>query len=281
MRVLASVLLLLPALLAAPNVDEWPPDHSEHLAQGAGGQCGGSFGSCNSGLCCSEYGYCGSTSAYCGTGCQPAYGSCSSAPVATPVLSPVPPTKRPKTRRPRTAKPKSVKPAEPTTGRPKSTGSLAPVSSTGECGGSFGSCNSGLCCSEYGYCGSTSAYCGTGCQPAYGSCSSAPVTPPVPAPVAATTLAPTGGNVLTISPSITVYNPPMICLVSKPHPVTLILKCDVSLRTVPPLSAHASTMSAYLRTGTKVLRAIPMPSQPTTANSPPGVATESLRRRLP
>ena len=52
-------------------------DHSEHLAQGSGGQCGGSYGSCNSGLCCSQYGYCGSTSAYCGTGCQPTYGSCS------------------------------------------------------------------------------------------------------------------------------------------------------------------------------------------------------------
>jgi len=50
---------------------------------------------------------------------------------------------------------------------------IALISSTSatRCGKNFGSCPSGLCCSQYGYCGKTSDYCGTGCQSKFGSCS--------------------------------------------------------------------------------------------------------------
>ena len=82
-----QLLFLLAALLVLALTAA--ADHSEHLAQGSGGQCGGAYGSCNNGLCCSQYGYCGSTSAYCGTGCQPAYGSCPG-PVPSPVVAPAP-----------------------------------------------------------------------------------------------------------------------------------------------------------------------------------------------
>ncbi|KAI3656889.1 hypothetical protein MP638_001381 [Amoeboaphelidium occidentale] len=41
------------------------------------------------------------------------------------------------------------------------------------CGGSFGNCPSGQCCSSQGFCGNTTAHCGTGCIS--GSCSGTPV----------------------------------------------------------------------------------------------------------
>jgi peptidoglycan/xylan/chitin deacetylase (PgdA/CDA1 family) len=52
------------------------------------------------------------------------------------------------------------------------------VSVEGDCGGTITCQGStfGNCCSQYGYCGSTSAYCGTGCQPLFGTCTSAGTT---------------------------------------------------------------------------------------------------------
>lgn len=47
------------------------------------------------------------------------------------------------------------------------------------CGSEFGKCASGKCCSQWGYCGTTDAYCSTGCQKAYGDCTTQPQ-PPTP-----------------------------------------------------------------------------------------------------
>ncbi|KAF2741662.1 carbohydrate-binding module family 18 protein, partial [Sporormia fimetaria CBS 119925] len=87
------------------------------------------------GKCCSQYGWCGNSPGHCGTGCDPAYGSCTSSAPAQPQK----------------------------------------VSNDGFCGGNKGyTCQGsvfGNCCSTHGYCGSTQAYCGTGCKPAFGTCS--------------------------------------------------------------------------------------------------------------
>ena len=40
----------------------------------------------------------------------------------------------------------------------------------GRCGGEYGSCPSGQCCSKYGWCGESQGYCGKGCQSAFGKC---------------------------------------------------------------------------------------------------------------
>jgi hypothetical protein len=104
--------------------------------------CGGTTGNtCQGsafGSCCSKNGWCGSLSAYCDAGCQPAFGTCSSTSNST------------------------------TTGKV--------VSVDASCGGSNGyTCQGsvfGNCCSKSGWCGSTSVYCDTGCQPAFGTCSS-------------------------------------------------------------------------------------------------------------
>lgn len=56
------------------------------------------------------------------------------------------------------------------------------VSTTSRCGASFGlTCRGstfGQCCSQYNYCGTTSDHCGTGCQSAYGVCTSSPSSTP-------------------------------------------------------------------------------------------------------
>ncbi|KAF2859252.1 carbohydrate-binding module family 18 protein [Piedraia hortae CBS 480.64] len=47
----------------------------------------------------------------------------------------------------------------------------------GQCGGTSGiTCPQGLCCSPFNFCGVGPNYCGTGCQPGYGTCSSANAT---------------------------------------------------------------------------------------------------------
>jgi len=72
-------------------------------------------------------------------------------------------TTTPKNVKKTTTTPKNVK---KTTTTPKS------AEPTGLCGGKYGSCPDGQCCSQYGYCGVTSEYCGTGCQTAFGVCNS-------------------------------------------------------------------------------------------------------------
>ncbi|OCK77775.1 carbohydrate-binding module family 18 protein, partial [Lepidopterella palustris CBS 459.81] len=101
------------------------------------GTCGGTNGySCLGsvhGDCCSAYGYCGSTSLYCDSGCQGAFGICtSSSPAGLPISL---------------------------------DGSCGGTSGQTCAGSTFGNC-----CSAYGYCGSTSVYCDTGCQSAFGVC---------------------------------------------------------------------------------------------------------------
>ncbi|ELQ33501.1 agglutinin isolectin 1, partial [Pyricularia oryzae Y34] len=129
---------------------------------GAGGKtCAGSaFGNC-----CSTNGWCGSTDGYCGTGCNPAFGTCtSSAPVSSSV-------------------PQST--ATTSAATPSSTAKISP---DGSCGGANGyTCPGTQCCGKRGYCGSPSfAYCGMGCQPAFGTCA--------PCPVGGCTNAINGGN---------------------------------------------------------------------------------------
>jgi len=41
---------------------------------------------------------------------------------------------------------------------------------SGRCGGEFGQCPEGTCCSQWGWCGTTSAFCGAGCLPEFGIC---------------------------------------------------------------------------------------------------------------
>ncbi|KAK9680738.1 hypothetical protein K7432_015860 [Basidiobolus ranarum] len=41
-----------------------------------------------------------------------------------------------------------------------------------KCGSKYGSCGSGLCCSQWGYCGYSSDHCSDGCQKNYGTCDS-------------------------------------------------------------------------------------------------------------
>eukprot|EP00834_Sanchytrium_tribonematis_P005882 NODE_389_length_8228_cov_1.280600.p3 type:complete len:440 gc:universal NODE_389_length_8228_cov_1.280600:112-1431(+) len=109
-----------------------------------GGKCGSANNgaTCASGLCCSQYNYCGNTAAHCGTGCQSNFGGCGTSPTPTPSPTPVP---------------------APTN-----------IPDGGKCGSANngGICASGLCCSQYNYCGNTAAHCNTGCQTAFGSCSS-------------------------------------------------------------------------------------------------------------
>ncbi|ORX51159.1 glycoside hydrolase/deacetylase [Piromyces finnis] len=41
---------------------------------------------------------------------------------------------------------------------------------SGRCGGEFGQCPEGSCCSQWGWCGTTSAFCDAGCLPEFGIC---------------------------------------------------------------------------------------------------------------
>ncbi|KAI5919252.1 glycoside hydrolase/deacetylase [Camillea tinctor] len=85
---------------------------------------------CPDSLCCSQYGYCGSTSAYCDTGCQSAFGTC-------------------------------------TTGGGDGGGDDDDDRCGADFDGT--SCSSGACCSAAGYCGTTEDYCrAPDCQWAYG-----------------------------------------------------------------------------------------------------------------
>ncbi|OUM64358.1 carbohydrate-binding module family 18 protein [Piromyces sp. E2] len=77
-------------------------------------------------------------------------------------------------RRTTSSKPSSAKKATTTnkgkTATKKSTPTSSSDGSTERCGGKYGSCASGLCCSQYGWCGKTGEHCGTGCQKGYGKC---------------------------------------------------------------------------------------------------------------
>ncbi|KAK9761750.1 hypothetical protein K7432_013121 [Basidiobolus ranarum] len=102
------------------------------------GRCGSELGSCGLDLCCSKWGYCGSSAIYCGAGCQSSFGNCKGAQeTATSEITPTPtPSKQ----------------------------------LNEQCGSSFGSCASGLCCSEWGWCGYSSDHCTGGCQKQFGQC---------------------------------------------------------------------------------------------------------------
>ncbi|KAF2471824.1 uncharacterized protein BDR25DRAFT_342443 [Lindgomyces ingoldianus] len=113
------------------------------------GQCGGANGVCTGsgfGDCCSPYGWCGSSPDHCGAGCQGLFGTCNSSPSTLATVTGTAP--------------------QPT--------STQKVSLDGSCGGTGGQTCLGSvfgdCCSEYGYCGNTALYCSTGCQSAFGTC---------------------------------------------------------------------------------------------------------------
>ncbi|KAK2038719.1 glycoside hydrolase/deacetylase [Colletotrichum somersetense] len=112
------------------------------------------------GNCCSQYGYCGSTVDHCGTGCQAAYGNCTTTTTASSA-------------------------AVLATAAASSSASPAVLTSLdGNCGTKAGntSCAGsafGNCCSQYGYCGNTVDHCGTGCQTGFGSCTVASAAAPV------------------------------------------------------------------------------------------------------
>jgi len=110
------------------------------------GKCGSSYGVCPNSQCCSKYGYCGTSEAHCGTGCQSEFGNCKKVVTTT------------------TTKKTS------TTTKKTSTSSSKKTSTNGRCGGDYGMCPDGKCCSKYGYCGRSDEYCASGCQPEFGSC---------------------------------------------------------------------------------------------------------------
>jgi len=104
-------------------------------------QCGGSHGSCTDGYCCSKYGYCGKTDDHCGIGCQANFGKCNK--ITT-----------------------TIKKTTQTTNNNKATQTI----NHKQCGGSFGSCTDGYCCSKFGWCGNSNDHCGSGCQKNFGRC---------------------------------------------------------------------------------------------------------------
>ncbi|KAF2743395.1 carbohydrate-binding module family 18 protein [Sporormia fimetaria CBS 119925] len=121
------------------------------------GQCGNGVTCLGSsfGDCCSQYGYCGRTKDYCGKGCNPLFGTCTSAPTTGHTNNPTPTSQ---------------------SSAPSATGV---VSTNARCGYTYDAMPGGMtclgskfgdCCSQYGYCGSSEGYCGTGCQSEFGSC---------------------------------------------------------------------------------------------------------------
>jgi len=117
----------VPASSAPPSTPSGKPTPDD--------TCGGSNGyTCKSGECCSQWGWCGTGSEFCGTGCQIAYGTCTS------------------------------------TGG--GGGTTPPITSPDDsCGGTTGyTCGGNQCCSQYGWCGTGTAYCGNGCQSLFGRC---------------------------------------------------------------------------------------------------------------
>ncbi|KAI9350616.1 hypothetical protein DFJ73DRAFT_930626 [Zopfochytrium polystomum] len=152
------------------------------------GHCGAGYGSCYPGFCCSIYGWCGTTDAYCGTGCQAAYGVCASATSGASSVSSPSPTSASLSSSASASSESSASSSSPSrttsSAPPTSTTSSAGsgptfVSTSGQCGDTFGLCPLGLCCSKYGWCGSdpTSCTVSTGCNNQYGDCDGFPQDP--------------------------------------------------------------------------------------------------------
>ncbi|CAZ82925.1 unnamed protein product [Tuber melanosporum] len=133
---LSSFAVAHPFLPSVLSKRDSPDNTCGNLFAGAGNNY--TCGPTNIGTCCSQYGYCGATSDYCGTGCQAAYGNCTSSGGGG--------------------------------------GGGDTPTDPNLCGPTNGnnSCVTGSCCSANGYCGTTSDYClpANGCQPAYGTCNS-------------------------------------------------------------------------------------------------------------
>jgi len=109
------------------------------------GRCGEGIGKCKEGYCCSKWGWCGNTEKHCSVeeGCQSEFGICNK------------PTKD----NGKEEKPKDKK-----------------YSTDGRCGGEFGVCREGYCCSKWGWCGNTDKFCKVeeGCQSEFGHCEGLP-----------------------------------------------------------------------------------------------------------
>jgi len=132
-------------------------------------KCGEKSGSCPDGECCSKYGWCGVTEEYCSIkkGCQEKFGQCGNVNTTTKKTT----AKKTTTTTKKTTTKKTTT-SKKTTKTKKSTTTTVADKDIGKCGGKFGKCPSGLCCSKYGWCGSTNAYCSTknGCQSEFGKC---------------------------------------------------------------------------------------------------------------
>jgi len=132
------------------------------------GRCGEGFGSCDDNECCSKYGWCGRTSDYCSIarGCQSAFGRCDEEK----------PSKDEKSYDEiiiidnDNESEKEGDNAEETDIAIES--EEEDDDSLYKCGGKYGNCRPGECCSKYGWCGKTDAYCSIakGCQSEFGEC---------------------------------------------------------------------------------------------------------------
>lgn len=160
---------------ATPSRTSSSPSQSPSIVVSPSGLCGGSTGyTCagsSFGSCCSSSGYCGSTSDYCASGCQAAFGTCSS-------ISPDGSCGGTKGYLCSAGNCCSSSGFCGSTsdfcaaGCQPAFGQCSKTSPDGSCGGTNAYvCSSGNCCSSSGYCGTGTAYCGTGCQSAFGQCS--------------------------------------------------------------------------------------------------------------
>ncbi|KAI9334668.1 hypothetical protein DFJ73DRAFT_962916 [Zopfochytrium polystomum] len=164
------------------------------------GLCGKNVGSCYPGFCCSTWGFCGNTTDHCGTGCQSAYGACtgtnttsssgSSGGATTNSTGGTTSTattstgSTTNTKSTTTTTSGSTSKSSSTTGTPttSSTGTIPDfVSTTGQCGPTYGLCPLGLCCGKYGWCGSDPSSCkvSSGCDKRYGDCDGFPQDPKI------------------------------------------------------------------------------------------------------
>ncbi|KAF8536058.1 hypothetical protein BDD12DRAFT_852537 [Trichophaea hybrida] len=100
MVLLSNLFLLLPAIRVLACALHRPSETMEKVGVERRDSIDGKCGAVNKGQtcsgssvnkCCSQYGWCGDTVDHCGTGCQSAYGTCSTSPVPTlPTIGPRP-----------------------------------------------------------------------------------------------------------------------------------------------------------------------------------------------
>ncbi|OTB03078.1 carbohydrate esterase family 4 protein [Hypoxylon sp. CI-4A] len=144
MRLYTSIALLLVSRIEISFASILPVWLSQRDDLTCGSTGAGTAGStCPDSLCCSQYGYCGNTTDYCSTGCQSQFGICSGSG------------------------------GDGDGSGDDGDGETSPDLTCGTTGAGENGyiCPTGMCCSQYGYCGNSTDYCETGCQAAFGICS--------------------------------------------------------------------------------------------------------------